>query len=123
MAKERRGRPRKIGMGYVVIDKDGNLGVAVDHRILGSRSEYRVIPVNSRIQRYGPATWRNTESIEPEGRRSQTGSVKVYRANQALDEELGGRGCKCQCCVHYAMPLKDFSTQTGKLRKVVDVES
>ena len=113
------GRPRKFKNGAVAKWAiTGQLYHVVDHRLRGTKAEYRCVPVNARNERFGRARWiSSSELIAGDGNaKRSSGSIKTYRANQKLDEQLGGRGCDCQCCVHTAIPLDMFSTNTGEFK-------
>lgn len=115
------GRPRKFTNRDIVTD--GNeLFVIVDHRLRGTKAEYRVIPMNDRIERFGRARWEQSADLQrdPKGRKSSKGSITVYRANQFLDAELGDRGCGCQCCAHHAIPYSELSWRTGDYKEAAD---
>lgn len=116
---ERRGRPRKFKLGEVVskpVVQTEDLYVVVDHQLRGTKSEYRVAPLNNRFERYGRAVWTPSNEIFETGMRSYKGSIVTYRANAHLDSELGGRGCHCECCAHAAMPRDAFNHLTGEFR-------
>lgn len=113
--KETRGRPRKFKLGAIVQDPTTeNLYIVVDHQLRGTKSEYRVIPTNGRYERFGRASWVESSNLEPIGKRSSKGSLVTYRANQMLEGEVG-RGCQCECCIHTAMPRRDFNMFTGDM--------
>ena len=108
------GRPRKFKLGMIAQHiHTGDLYVVVDQQKRNHKSEYRVIPTNGRYERFGRAIWLESNLINPIGARSVKGSLTVYRANEFLDNELGGRGCECQCCIHTAMPKREFNKFTG----------
>lgn len=109
------GRPRKFKLGVIVRDEDNQLYVIVDHQLRGTKSEYRCLPVNNRFERFGGAVWIPSNEIWPIGKRSAKGSLVTYRANEVLEDEGDGRGCRCQCCVHVAMPRNVFNKFTGEL--------
>lgn len=114
MRARRVGRPYKHKLGAIVTHRDtGQMYVAVDRRSRGTKSEYRVIPLTGRHQRYGPATWVNTSLLEKAGKHSHTASVLTYRANEYLDAEVG-RECDCHCCVHTRIPHQEFKRASGE---------
>ncbi len=109
------GRPRKFKLGEIILDAN-DYKVVVEHRLRGTKSEYRVIPLNGASKRFGPAAWRSSGLLTRTGRVSATGSILTYRANEWLDRELPeGRGCACQCCVHSAIPRNVFKVSTGEM--------
>ena len=109
------GRPRKFKLGEIILD-DNEFKVVVEHRLRGTKSEYRVIPLDGSSHRYGRAAWQSSGRLIPTGRHSSTGSILTYRANNWLDKELPeGRGCACQCCVHSAIPRNVFKVSTGEM--------
>jgi len=110
------GRPPKFKLGTIVTDTDNNLYVIVDHQVRGTKSQYRCIPTNNRFERFGGAAWIESNKIEAIGKRSAKGSLVTYRANEMLEREGDGRGCRCQCCVHEAMPRNVFNKFTGELK-------
>lgn len=115
------GRPRKFKNGEVVRRTDyDTLGVIVDHRIRGTKSEYRIVPVNNRIERFGRAAWVVASDLVGDalGRFSSKGTILTYRANEWLDAEIGGRGCDCHCCVHTAQDRSMWNHHTGELRRL-----
>ena len=122
MGKHKRkvGRPRKFKLSEIVLHQ-GQTYVVVAHRLRGTKSEYRVVPLTGGRQRYGRALWKIAAELEAAGEFSATGSLLVYRANEWLDKELdGGRGCRCHCCPHTAIPRGMFSIHTGIMKDVDD---
>ena len=118
MTKRKRGRPKKFKPGDFAIDKTNNeLVVVVGHKMRDNHSLYGVVRMTKwRARRYGPVVWRLVQDLDVTNkeRRGGRGSVATFRANKLLEEELGERGCECQCCIHYAIPKKDFETRTGR---------
>lgn len=112
MAK--RGRPRKYRLGEIVQDKTEAPYVVVDHQVRAWKSEYRIIPLNNRYERYGRAVWVESHLLDPVGKKSNKASVRTYRANRMLEEEIG-RDCKCECCIHTAMDGTAFNSMTGQI--------
>lgn len=110
------GRPRKFKLGAIAQHEDGHLCVIVDHQIRGTKSEYRVIPLDGRRRRYGRVAWTETSKLSPVGEKSR-GSIVTYRANRMMEQDLGGRGCGCECCVHTAIPLSAFNHHTGDMKE------
>jgi len=118
--KRKPGRPRKFKLSEIVLHQ-GQTYVVVAHRLRGTKSEYRVVPLTGGRQRYGRALWKIAAELEAAGEFSATGSLLVYRANEWLDKELdGGRGCRCHCCPHTAIPRGMFSIHTGIMKDVDD---
>ena len=114
--KKNVGRPRKFKLGDIVTDLHTDY-VIVDHQLRGTKSEYRVVPLNRRYERYGRAAWRNSAEFTATDVHSSSGSLVTYRANRKLEEELpGGRGCACECCVHTAIPRDAFNKFTGEMK-------
>lgn len=112
------GRPKKARFGDIVTVKDeALLHVVVDHRMIGTKAQYCVIPLARGYRRYGRAKWVPSSDVEPIGKRSGTASVHTYRANKWLRDELDDHTCECQCCVHTPMNRRDFGHITGKLRE------
>lgn len=107
--------PRKFRLTDIVTDGHTNY-VIVDHRVRGTKAEYRVVPVTGRRQRFGRAAWRMSNELHPTGERSAKGSLVTYRANEWLKAELDGRGCECHCCVHTAIPRGAFNQFTGEMK-------
>lgn len=120
MKRKGPGRPRKFKLGSIVTDTDNQLYVIVDHQLRGTKSEYRCIPTNNRFERFGRASWIESNRLESIGKRSAKGSLVTYRANTAWELEVGERGCECQCCCHVAMPREHFNRFTGKLLEADD---
>ena len=118
MTKRKRkvGRPRKFKLSEIVLF-DNHTFVVVAHRLRGTKSEYRVIPLTGGRQRYGRALWKIAADLTAAGEFSSTGSLLVYRANEWLENELSdGRGCRCHCCPHTAIPRGMFSIHTGIMK-------
>jgi hypothetical protein len=113
------GRPRKFKNRDIVKDDNGNLYVVVGRRLRGvAKAEYRCIPVNKRYERFGGAQWIESNLIHPTGVKSNTASIVTYKANELLnDESEPDRGCRCQCCIHVALPASAF-TQYGTMRNL-----
>lgn len=114
----KQGRPRKFNLGDIV-NYDGEWQVVVDHRLRGTKSEYRCIALNYKRKRYGRAVWRSSGLLTATGEHSNTGSILTYRANEYLEAELG-RGCDCHCCIHTAIPRSEFNRASGELREADD---
>lgn len=113
------GRPRKFKLGEIVhrLDMEMRLAVIVDHQVQGTKSLYRVIPMDGQKRRFGRAKWVDSNLLGPAGMRSKTASVLTYRANEKLEAELPeGRGCDCMCCVHTADPHAAYNHVTGEFR-------
>lgn len=115
------GRKRKFKLGEIVQNDDGHHYVIVDHQLRSTKSEYRIIPLNNRYERYGRATWEPSNTLHSTGLKSTKGSLVTYRANRMLEAEIG-RACACECCVHTALDRKDFSTRSGRHLVEVDDE-
>jgi hypothetical protein len=97
----------KFKMGDVATyDFDGSAyRVIVDYRNdPGGRGEYRVVrltnPVNGHM--YGPPHWVKSYLLKP-GEFTYKRGVSVYRNNTAIGT-TAERGCRCQCCIHTALP-------------------
>jgi hypothetical protein len=97
------GRNRKFDEGdrvhvstkHVIID-----GVIVDYRQDDKlRGEYRV---QRQINNWaaGPPVWQDTWTLTGTSGVNRR-LVNTYRKNLAIPD----RGCKCNCCVHVAVPL------------------
>lgn len=111
----KRGRPRKFKNRDIVIhNQTEQTYVVVDHQLRGTKAEYKVIPLNGQKQRYGRASWVESNWLDPTGMKSSAGSMVTYRSNKFLEQEVG-RGCDCQCCIHAAMPRRDFNHITGEM--------
>ncbi len=110
------GRPRKFQLTEIVYDQHMNTFVVVDHRLRGFKSEYRVVPINGRHQRYGKAAWQGAHKLTPTGKKSRTGALVTYRANEMSMGGTEERGCDCQCCIHIAYERPDFNYLTGEDR-------
>lgn len=112
------GRKPKFKQGAIVTSvlHPGKMFVTVDRRTRLAKAEYRCIPVSGNRNRYGRAIWIQSHNLTGTGERSGTGSILTYRANENLDAELEGRGCKCQCCIHVAMPKSGFVVPTGRMK-------
>jgi hypothetical protein len=118
--KPKRGRKRRFKFGDISVDRrDGQLRVIVDYRMRGTKAEYAGIPMNGRHERFGPAQWVSSSELHTTGKSSKTASVRTYRANNKLEEEVG-RGCRCHCCIHTAIPGDAFSIHTGEMREGYD---
>ena len=118
--KKKAGRPRKLRNRDIARHKHTEqLYGIVGHHMIGSKSEYRCIPLNGRKQPYGRAIWIVAPDLEPTGEVSRNSLPTVYNANAALDDELDGRGCDCQCCIHTVLPHEGW-TYTGKMRDYDD---
>lgn len=72
--------------------------VVVEYESIDDDRRYRVIPLDSKKRRRGDAVWMRAHLLESTGERSNTASLKTYRANESLID----RGCTCQCCIHEA---------------------
>lgn len=114
------GRPRKFSNRMVAHDLNGDLYVIVDHRLRGTKAEYRCVPVNKRIERFGRAKWIQSADLTNTGWISKKGTVTVYRANEFLEQQLGSRGCECQCCVHVETPYPELDWRTGDYKEPED---
>jgi len=115
--KHRVGRPRKFKLTEIVT-VDGRPAAVVDHRMRGTKAEYRIVPLTRGHRRFGPASWRSTTDLVTTGKFSWTGALVTYRANEWLEAELPeGRGCKCMCCAHTAIPRAAFSRHTGIMKE------
>jgi len=117
MTKPKVGRPPKFKLGTIAVDDDGQTWVLVERRMSGFKSQYRGIRTNGRRRRYGRAKWMLSNVLTDTGEKSTKGSIVTYRANEAMDKELDGRGCECQCCVHQAIPRSAFNRHTGEWRE------
>jgi len=104
----------KFRLGDIVTDEHGDEFIVVDRVMHIETSKYLAIPRDRMGRRIGVATWKMTYKLDKTGMHSNTGSVRTYRANKALEAQ-GGRGCKCQCCIHTALDTKDF-TNLGSFR-------
>ena len=112
------GRPPKFNNRDIVQHKETNqLYAVVGRRTLGqTRSEYRCMPLNGRLERYGRTIWIDTSKLDETGWVSHQSVMTVYRSNRMLEDNLPeGRGCDCDCCIHTAMPLQDW-THMGNMR-------
>jgi hypothetical protein len=106
------GRPRKFKLGDIVWDDFRQQhSVVVNYRRSGTVSESRCIALDKRLRRRGDAYWERVQNLEPTAYRSQTGSIKTYLANELLEQQLEGRGCSCQCCIHEAQERSMFNNQ------------
>ena len=88
--------------------------VIVDYRQDGAgRGKYRVVrtlhPVAGAT--FGEPAWVQPERLTPLDVPNRQTAVKVYRANERLEE----RGCRCSCCAHEAIP-KGQIKQDGTFR-------
>ena len=100
----------KFTLGDIVTDPDGKEYIAVDRRMIQETSAYLCIPRDKMGRRIGVPTWKLTYLLDKTGMHSTTGSLRTFRANKKLEEEVG-RGCRCECCVHVAMPLEAFTNK------------
>ena len=111
--KKKSGRKRKFEFGDIAYSEKYGWVVIVDHIKFFNSKEYyyKVIRVLHRFNGspYGRAVWvknyRLRKPTEEEAKYNTTRmSVRtIYRGNQKLDAVEGGRGCKCNCCVHTAI--------------------
>ncbi len=101
-------RPLKFQPGDVVTDignKPDQLAVVVDYRQDDKgRGEYRVIRLTNAVNGhlYGPAHWVKSYRLHPTGSTYKR-AVSVYRNNAAIGT-AADRGCRCNCCIHTAIP-------------------
>jgi hypothetical protein len=98
------GRLHKFKTAEVVTFED-RPAVVVDYRQSGrGQGQYRVVRLHGwpAGQGYGPAVWINSDHLDHfgDGRFRRFATVRKYRANAKLVE----RGCRCECCVHEAIP-------------------
>ena len=117
MTKRKRGRPRGF-KNRDIAQYNNNLYIVVDHRMRGTKSEYRLVPYSRGQKRTGHAIWVQSYRMLNTGAKSNTkAAVSTYRANRGLDESLpDGRGCRCECCVHEAIPRTFFDRWTGEYK-------
>ncbi len=95
------GRPRKFTMGAVVNYPQGlmsGIGVVVDYKATPKDSTYRIVRMDDR-----KARWYSSTSLSDTGR-VNTDALRIYRANERLED----RECDCQCCVHQAIPRRNW---------------
>ena len=98
-------RPMKFEPGDVAHVDDGGWVVVVDYKQdTKGRGEYRVIRLSNPLNGYlhGPPHYIKSYKL------SQTAfvykrAVSNYRNNEAIGT-TAERGCRCQCCIHTALP-------------------
>jgi hypothetical protein len=103
---------RKFTLGDIATTRDGAKVIVVDHRMIGTQSQYRVIGTDPMKRRVGAAKWYQSYLLTPIGEHSWVGAVRTYRANEKMGED---RGCFCHCCIHTSMDSQDF-TNKGRWR-------
>ncbi len=91
------GRPRKFVMGAAVNSPQG-LAVVVDYKATPKDSYYRIVRMSDR-----KARWYSSTSLSDTGR-INIDWLRIYRAN----ERLADRGCDSHCCVHQAIPRRNW---------------
>ena len=115
------GRPRKFKNRDIVQHTEtGQLYAIVGHRTIGTKAQYRCMPLNGRLEKYGRTIWIISAALEATGMVSNQAVITTYNSNRMLDDGLPeGRGCDCDCCVHVAMPIADW-THMGRMRGTDD---
>jgi hypothetical protein len=108
------GRNRKFELGEIV-RRVGPVASRSTHQryvVVGYEPDerrYRVIPLDYKNRRRGDAAWMQSWWLMTTNQSSGTASIKTYRANEALPE----RGCSCQCCIHTAYSLSEWTNHGG----------
>lgn len=105
------GRNRKHELGDIVRRGERWLYVVVEYDDTPDARKYRVVPLDERKRRRGDAIWLESWKLIATGERSGLASIKTYLSNKALPD----RGCECECCVHEAYSLDEWTNQ-GKWR-------
>ncbi len=93
------GRPRKFRMGDTAYFDDRKDVVVVDYKATPKDSYYRIM----RLPILGKAIWVTSTLLDGTGR-VNTDALRIYRANERLED----RECDCQCCVHQAIPRRNW---------------
>ena len=91
------GRPRKFVMGAVVTGPNDLYGTVVDYKATPKDSTYRVVRRDRRARWYSSTVLTDTGRVN-------TDQLRIYRAN----ERLADRRCDGQCCVHQAIPRRNW---------------
>ncbi len=95
------GRPRKFVIGAVVNYPQGPMqgqAVVVDYKANPKDSYYRIVRMDDR-----KARWYSSTALSDTGR-VNLDVVHIFRAN----ERLADRDCDSQCCVHQAIPRRNW---------------